>query len=112
MAGSRTGTTRWLTVRGQALRRGRREGQDRCPFCGVFLDYDVSRKPNSAEPDHIVSYTAGGTDTLDNLQIICRRCNQSKGGKLGAAKSLKSRGKKLRKRYKIERQELPTSQAW
>ena len=31
------------------------------------------------EVDHIVPHAQGGTDAVDNLTILCRRCNQSKG---------------------------------
>ncbi|QUL79916.1 HNH endonuclease [Brevibacterium sp. SMBL_HHYL_HB1] len=36
-------------------------------------------RPNSAEADHIIAYAQGGTDTIDNVQVICRLCNQTKG---------------------------------
>jgi 5-methylcytosine-specific restriction protein A len=81
MAGSRTGTTGWLKLSKIALRRARAQGQTRCPFCGVLLNFEVSRQPNSAEPDHIIPHARGGTDTLENVQVICRRCNQSKGNR-------------------------------
>src|SRR5699024_3720986 len=50
-----------------------------CPTCGVGLDYEHSRQPNSAEVDHIIPHSLGGEDSLANTQIICRWCNQRKG---------------------------------
>ena len=81
MASSRTGTSQWLKVRAQAIRLARANGLNNCPFCGVLLDYDQSRTPASAEPDHIVPHCKGGQDVLENVQICCRKCNQSKGAR-------------------------------
>lgn len=79
MATSRTGTGKWKRVRTQALARAHAEGQEHCPTCGTFLDYDRGRQPNSAEPDHIIPHSLGGTDSLDNVIVTCRWCNQSRG---------------------------------
>ncbi|WP_370540789.1 HNH endonuclease [Brachybacterium sp. FME24] len=50
-----------------------------CSSCGVGLDYEYSKRPNSAEVDHVLPHSRGGTDTLDNTTVICRWCNQRKG---------------------------------
>lgn len=34
------------------------------------------------EIDHKIPVTKGGTNELDNLQVLCRSCNSSKGNKL------------------------------
>ncbi|WP_431603527.1 HNH endonuclease [Bowdeniella massiliensis] len=81
MASSRTGTSTWIKVSKQALRLARTQGLIRCPICGVELNWSQSRTPSSPEADHLVPYALGGSDTLDNLQVICRRCNQSKGAR-------------------------------
>lgn len=47
-----------------------------CPICGekhAFEDMDG---------DHIVPWWRGGTTTIDNLQMLCRKCNNGKGGKM------------------------------
>lgn len=53
-----------------------------CPRC---------RKPVLPEQawdvDHIIAISEGGTKTADNLTPAHRRCNNSHGGKLGAAKT-------------------------
>lgn len=79
MATSRTGTTQYLKARKKSLRLAQAQGITHCPYCGVMLDYEVTRKPNSAEPDHVIAHAKGGQDHVDNLSICCRRCNQSKG---------------------------------
>ena len=81
MATSRTGTATYKRASRAAKKRAKANGQTRCPHCDVELDYDVGLKPNSAESDHIIPHSAGGQDTIDNLVIICRRCNQSKGNR-------------------------------
>lgn len=82
MVSSRTGLTPHLDFRRKVLRRDRKAGVTRCPICLTELDYDESRKPNSAEPDHILPITRGGTNHPDNGRTICRRCNQRRGNKL------------------------------
>ncbi|WP_370037133.1 HNH endonuclease [Brevibacterium epidermidis] len=79
MATSRTGTGKWKRVRAEAIKRARDNGLTRCPSCRTPLDYEWSKRPNSAEADHITPHARGGTDTLDNVQVICRLCNQTKG---------------------------------
>ncbi|WP_081581446.1 HNH endonuclease [Timonella senegalensis] len=91
MATSRTGTTKWLKLRQQALRQAQRNNQTRCLECNIELNYQQGLQPNSAEPDHKIEWAKGGTDTLDNLRIICRRCNQKRGGQTGRRKQLANR---------------------
>ena len=79
MATSRTGTAKWLRIRRQAIEQAIENNIFNCPTCGVGLDYEHSRQPNSAEVDHILPHSLGGEDSLANTQIICRWCNQRKG---------------------------------
>lgn len=44
-----------------------------CPLCN-----DTIKENDSYEGDHKVPWTAGGTTTLDNLQVVHRRCHQLK----------------------------------
>ncbi len=50
---------------------GRRDGFG-CAVCG-----EPSR---DLGVDHIIPLVAGGTNDLDNLQLLCRSCNSKKGG--------------------------------
>ena len=79
MATSRTGTSQWKKVRKRALYLARQQGITHCPYCKVKLDYDITRTPSSAEPDHVFAHANGGEDKLENLRVCCRKCNQSKG---------------------------------
>ncbi|MYI37382.1 MAG: hypothetical protein F4118_13315 [Acidimicrobiaceae bacterium] len=36
-------------------------------------------KPQHLEVDHIIAVAKGGTDHLDNLQLLCGHCNKVKG---------------------------------
>ena len=42
---------------------------NKCVICGSTADLCI---------DHIVPITKGGSDDLDNLQILCRSCNSRK----------------------------------
>ena len=64
-----------------------------CPLCGCPIDYSLDwyvdpkdgkrkRHPMSPEVDEIVPVSQGGSPTsLDNLQVVHRRCNQIAGDK-------------------------------
>ena len=43
---------------------------DKCALCKSVLDLTM---------DHKIPLTKGGTNALENIQILCRRCNQKKG---------------------------------
>lgn len=97
MVASRTGLTPHLRFRKAVLGRDRRAGVVNCPDCGCTLDYEVSRTPASAEPDHIVpaaeAKQLGWTDAQlnhpSNGRTICRRCNQSRGAGKAKKKATK-----------------------
>lgn len=76
MTTSRTGTGNYLRNRRTTIEQAQREGIEHCPRCGTILNYDEPRQPNSAETDHIIPHSQGGTDDRHNLQILCRHCNR------------------------------------
>jgi rubredoxin len=55
------------TVRYEVLKRDRT-----CRLCGASRDETV------LEVDHIVPRSKGGSNDIDNLQVLCRTCNQGK----------------------------------
>ena len=78
MATSRTGTAAWKRLRKHALKEAKANGRTHCPYCRVELDYTVGTNPNSAVPDHVIPYETLGHNN-GPLDVICKRCNESKG---------------------------------
>lgn len=81
MPTGRTATGAWKKIRRREIERALEAEQYHCRFCGVPMDFEFHNRPNSAQVDHIIPYRLGGTDDSSNLQILCRRCNQSKGAR-------------------------------
>ena len=45
------------------------EANETCALCGSRYDLEV---------DHIIPHARGGSDSVDNLQILCGECNRGK----------------------------------
>jgi 5-methylcytosine-specific restriction enzyme A len=60
-------TTAWRKIRQTVINR-----DQCCQMCGTEERLTV---------DHIVPRVLGGTDSLNNLQVLCGSCNSSKGGR-------------------------------
>jgi hypothetical protein len=43
-----------------------------CPICGEYHTIE------EMEGDHIVAWSKGGKTTIDNLQMLCKKCNREK----------------------------------
>ena len=78
---SRTSTREHRQFRKQVLARAQTLGITHCPACGVKLQYNNNgqRKPNSAEADHIIPSSLGGTNHPDNGRVLCAKCNSRRG---------------------------------
>lgn len=46
-----------------------------CPICGEHFEID------EMEGDHIIAWKDGGKTDYNNLQMLCKKCNRTKGGK-------------------------------
>lgn len=79
MVSNRTASAGWKSIRRRMIRQAKNADLTHCPHCHRLLDFDSYQQTNSAEVDHIVPASAGGTDEASNLVVICRACNLSKG---------------------------------
>lgn len=54
------------------IRNLRRDAPKKCPYCGVRMD------AFNSVIDHMVAVARGGSDAIENLQVICWECNAEK----------------------------------
>ena len=106
IAVSRTSTREHKQFRKQVLARAQAMGITHCPACGVKLQYNNNgqRKPNSAEADHIIPASLGGTNHPDNGRVLCAKCNSRRGNGRGG----KGRARHYQKNQD-ERDRLPVA---
>jgi ATP-dependent helicase IRC3 len=52
----------------------------RCPRCKMSYSMEWG-SPFFPTIDHVKALARGGTDTPDNFQLLCKRCNEIKGDK-------------------------------
>jgi len=62
----------------------------KCKLCGTKTPWSLrgTINDNAPEIDHIVPLSKGGFDTLDNVQLLCRKCNREKSNSLIGQASL------------------------
>jgi hypothetical protein len=77
----RSATTVHKRMRRQLLARAQLDGITHCPRCRIELDYDNGQAPNGAQADEIIPFALTGITSanLEDWQVLCARCNQSKG---------------------------------
>ena len=72
---------------------GEQEGN--CNGCGTRFPIQ------NLEVDHIIARTIGGTDHIDNLQLLCSSCNRIKGNRGQEYLIAKLEGKKTERYWKL-----------
>lgn len=67
-----------IRVRGRLRRYGRV-----CPYCEVAMSTaNGFTSPSAPTRDHVIPISRGGRDIIENIEIVCRKCNQDKGSLL------------------------------
>lgn len=66
-----------LTTRYEVLKRAGK----RCELCGVAEGDESYEERLPLHVDHITPRSKGGSNELDNLQVLCRACNLGKGNR-------------------------------
>lgn len=56
--------------------------QSKCKSCGIVCLSNVPLQAGSLTKDHIVPLKLGGDDSIENIQILCLRCNAAKGARI------------------------------
>lgn len=79
-----------LSVKHRRLRKALVHRGMPCALCGIPVTTHDPQLPTHAELDHIVPVARGGTDTRDNVQVLCRKCNRRKGTKMPMRQPLTS----------------------
>lgn len=77
--------TRWI------VRAWLKQFGYKCPSCKAKMLYEPERR-NSwryASLDHILPMCRGGTYALNNLRVICQRCNGKKGSSLPTTRNFR-----------------------
>lgn len=70
----------------------KKRDKDRCRYCGCRVKWNDRRSLGGGTFDHIKPIVDGGTNTIENVVVCCRRCNGKKG-----KKTLRAAGMKLLK---------------
>ena len=113
---SRTSTREHKQFRKQVLARAQQMGITHCPACGTKLQYNNNgqRKPNSAEADHIIPASLGGTNHPDNGRVLCAKCNSRRGNGRGGKGRARHYQKNENERDRLPIAVMPTqhSDTW
>lgn len=70
LLGTHTDSDWWALVRSV---------KKRCHYCGIVTDvYGPALDPDHISRDHRTPLSRGGSDSIDNIVVSCRRCNEEK----------------------------------
>jgi 5-methylcytosine-specific restriction endonuclease McrA len=86
---SRTGQAGWIALRRAAIHHAQTSGHNTCERCGQPFNWTPTKTDASPELDHRTPYALTGLATppsLNDVRLICRRCNRILGGRLGNAR--------------------------
>lgn len=68
-------------IRMEVMKRTYAAGVRRCPCCDVQLQWKESplnRTSNMATVEHIVPVSMGGVSSIENMMVVCARCNHGR----------------------------------
>ena len=57
----------------------RKRDKDRCRYCGCQVNWRARRGDAAATYDHVQPISRGGTNTVENVVVACKGCNDRKG---------------------------------
>lgn len=70
----------WTSKRRKNRRkRLRKDHGENCHWCGVAMEFDNVKSPQSATVDHLVPVSRGGSNRVKNTVLACRACNNARG---------------------------------
>jgi hypothetical protein len=49
-----------------------------CQWCGLHVEPDTPAPGKDLVLDHVIPWSAGGSDRSDNLRTLCYRCNEDR----------------------------------
>jgi len=60
--------------------RLRKRDGDSCWICGITMNFNHTKQndPSMATIDHIIEKFCGGTNSMSNLKLACKKCNDSR----------------------------------